>query len=456
MSAVTATGRHPPAPAQRAPGPGGNPWLQLGRYLHHPLATMERLRSGYGPVAYVPFPRGHSFFFVTDPVLIRRVLVDDQALFVKGRALQAARRLLGDGMLTSEGVDHRDRRRLVQPIFHSSLIDRYGVAMVAAAEATGARWQNGAAVDINAEMTRLALDVVGRTIFDADVESEAPEIREVLEAGMRVFHRFLLPGADLLWRLPLPATRRFDAAKRDIDAMLMRMIAERPGTPPETPGLLDHLLALRDEDGRRLLTDEQIRDEAITLMLAGHETTAQALTWTWYLLARSPEVEVELRDELARVLGERPPVAADCADLPFTEAVVRESLRLYPPVWALARIATDTYRLGDWDVPEGGTIVTSQWVVHRSPEHFADPLAFRPRRWLDDPPPPRGAYFPFAAGPRICVGERFAMLEAMLVLAVLVRRWHVEPLVADPRLDARFTLRPRGGLPAAIRAVTPG
>ena len=249
-------------------------------------------------------------------------------------------------------------------------------------------------MDVNAEMTGLALDVVGRTIFDADVESEAPEIRDVLEAGMRVFHRFLLPGADLLWRLPLPATRRFDAAKRDVDAMLMRMIAERPRNTARDPGLLDHLLALRDEDGRRVLTDEQIRDEAITLMLAGHETTAQALTWTWYLLARNPEVEVELRDELRPVLGDRPPVAADCPRLPFTEAVVRESLRLYPPVWALARIATEPYRLGDWS-RAGGRHHRHQPVGRAPPpEHFADPLAFRPRRWLDGAPPPARRLLP--------------------------------------------------------------
>jgi cytochrome P450 len=213
------------------------------------------------------------------------------------------------------------------------------------------------------------------------------------------------------------------------------------------------LVALEDSDGRRVLTDAEIRDEAITLMLAGHETTAQALTWAWYLLARNPAAAAALRAELRAVLGTRPPASADFARLPYTQAVFRETLRLYPPVWALARIATAPYRLGGYDVPEGGTIITSQWVVHRRERYFAEPLRFVPERWLDGAaPPPPGAYFPFAAGGRMCIGERFAMLEGTLVLADLARRWRIEPTVSDPAIDARFTLRPHGGLPAVVAA----
>jgi cytochrome P450 len=435
------------------PGPRAPAWVSFGRYLRDPLGMMTSLREEYGSVAFVRFPGGHSFHFVTDAALIRRVLVDDQALFVKGRALRAARRLLGDGLLTSEGADHLRRRRLIQPIFHSSMIDRYGDEMVSAAERTSARWRDRGDVDLNEEMMRLALDIVGRTIFAADVESGAPEIREVLEAGMRVFHRFLLPGAGLLWRLPLPATERFDAAKRDIDAMIARMVEERREAPADPPGLLDHLLALRDEDGRRLLSDEEIRDEAITLMLAGHETTAQALTWTWLLLAQHPDAAERLRAELREVLAGARPAARDVASLEYTQAVFREALRLYPPVWALARIATEPYRLGDYDVPEGGTIITSQWVVQRQPEYFAEPDAFRPERWLDGAAPPQqGAYFPFAAGSRMCIGERFAMLEGVLILATLAREWDVVTSPVPPPIDPRFTLRPRGGLPAVTVA----
>jgi cytochrome P450 len=431
------------------PGPGGPAWGNFARYMRDPLRTMDGFAADHGDVVFVRFPGGHSFYFVSDAELVRRVLVDDGSAFVKGRALQAARRLLGDGLLTSEGADHLRRRRLIQPVFRREQIDRYGDAMIAAAEHVSADWDDGAAVDINREMTRVALRVVGRTIFDADVESEAPEIAAVLDAGMRVFHRFLLPGAGLLWRLPLPATRQFNAAKRDIDRFLDRLVAGRDGGSQD---LVSVLVGLRDGDGARTLGDAEVRDEAITLMLAGHETTAQALTWAWYLLAQNPPAWAALRAELAAVLGSRPLATADFDRLPYTQAVFREALRLYPPVWALARIATRPYDLGPYRVPDRGTIVMSQWVVHRRAAYFADPLRFAPERWLNGPPPPAGAYFPFAAGSRMCIGERFAMLEGTLVLAAIGRTWQVVPKPASPHIDARFTLRPRHGLPARVLA----
>ena len=437
-----------PAP----PGPAGPAWRNFVQYLRDPLATMDGLAAAYGGVAFVRFPAGHSFYLVSDAELIRRVLVDDNAVFVKGRALQAAKRLLGEGLLTSEGADHLRRRRLIQPVFHHGRIDGYGAVMIDAADHVTADWSDGALVDVNREMTRMALQVVGRTIFDADVESEAPEIAAVLDAGMRVFHRFLLPGAELLWRLPLPATRRFNAAKRDIDLFLERLVTDRASVEGRPPDLVGVLTGLHDDAGARTLTDAEIRDEAITLMLAGHETTAQALTWSWYLLARNPPAWETLRTELREVLAGRPPAPADFARLPYTQAVFREALRLYPPVWALARITTRPYQLGPYPIPERGTIVISQWVVHRRPEHFADPERFSPERWLEGPPPPVGAYFPFAAGGRMCIGERFAMLEGTLVLAAIARDWRIVPEGPAPRLDARFTLRPRQGLPARVRA----
>jgi cytochrome P450 len=325
--------------------------------------------------------------------------------------------------------------------------------MVAAAERAGGRWRDRMQLDVDAAMTDLALDIVGRTIFDADVESEAPEIRAVLEAGMGVFHRFLLPGGELMWRLPLPATRRFNAARDDFDAMMLAMIRGRSGGERARPDLIDHLMALRDQqDGGGRLSETEIRDEAVTLLLAGHETTARGLTWAWHLLTRHPQASAALRAELAEVLGGRLPQAGDYAQLPYTQAVFREALRLYPPVWALARIATRRVDLGRLTVPEGETVIISQWVVHRSPTRWAAATEFRPRRWIDEPPPSAGAYFPFGGGPRLCIGERFAMLEGVLVLATLASRWQVHTLGSSPRIDARFTLRPRGGLPAIVRA----
>src|SRR3954469_1221123 len=431
----------------------GRSWQNAVTYLRDPLGYMTSLRDRFGNTVYVPFPGGHGFVFVSEPALIRRILVDESHSFVKGRALRAARRLLGDGLLTSEGADHLRRRRLIQPVFHRTLIERYGEAMVGAAERTAQRWRDGATVDANAEMTRLALEIVGRTIFDADVESEAPEIHRVLDAGMRVFHRFLLPGGELMWRLPLPATRRFVGARSDFDAMVYRLIRERAGASGGAPDLIDHLLAIRSPEGGRALSDEEVRDEAVTLLLAGHETTAQALTWTWLLLAEHPAAAKQLCQELESVLGDRPATPADVPALPYTEAVFREALRLYPPVWALARIASQDVDLGELALPAGSTAIMSQWVVHRDASNFAEPHRFRPERWIDGPAPAQGAYFPFGGGARLCIGERFAMLEGVLVLATLARRWDVRPLDRAPRIDARFTLRPRGGMPAHVRAI---
>jgi cytochrome P450 len=438
--------------AARASGAG---WRNAAAYLRDPLGFMTSLRRSLGTAVDVPFPGGHDFVLLSDPDLIRGVLVEERSAFVKGRALQAARRLLGDGLLTSEGSDHRRRRRLIQPVFHSALIERYGAAMVDAAERSSGRLTAGAVVDVNAQMTRLALEIVGRTIFDADVEAEAPEIGRVLHAGMRVFHRFLLPGGELMWRLPLPATRRFFAARTAFDEAVYELIRERRQARPE-PDLIDHLLALRSADGSRALSDAEIRDEAVTLLLAGHETTAQALTWTWHLLARNPAASARLAGELASALGDRPPEVADVPNLPYTTAVFRESLRLYPPVWALARIATRPVQLAGLSVPAGRTVVMSQWVVHRDPASFDQPQAFRPERWLNRFQPAPGSYFPFGAGSRICIGERFAMLEGTLVLAALARRWRLVPHAPAPRVDPRFTLRPHGGLPATVRRAPAG
>ncbi|HEU0192945.1 MAG TPA: cytochrome P450 [Gaiellales bacterium] len=441
-----------PAAAARASSHG---WRNAGAYLRDPLGFMTSLRRSHGTVVDVPFPGDHDFLFLSEPDLIRRVLVEERAAFVKGRALQAARRLLGDGLLTSEGADHRRRRRLIQPVFHSALIERYGTAMVDAAERSSDRLQAGAVVDANAEMTRLALEIVGRTIFDADVEADAPEIGRVLQAGMRVFHRFLLPGGELMWRLPLPATRRFNAARAAFDDAVFDLIRERR-EPRLEPDLIDHLLALTTEDGRRALSDAEIRDEAVTLLLAGHETTAQALTWTWYLLARNAAASERLAEELQRVVGDRRLEVSDVPNLPYTTAVFRESLRVYPPVWALARIATRPVELDGLTVQEGRPVVMSQWVVHRDPACFERPQAFIPERWLGGFQPAPGTYFPFGAGSRICIGERFAMLEGTLVLATLARRWRLVPHAPAPRIDPRFTLRPHGGMPATVRPAPAG
>lgn len=445
---MTATASRPDT--ARPAGPAGNPWLQLGRYLRDPLGVMEDC-AAHGDVAFVPFPGGHAFYFLSRPDLIRRVLVDDHANFTKGRALRAGKRLLGEGLLTSEGADHLRRRRMLQPLFSRRRVDGYAPAFAAVAADTQAGWHDGQTVELNGEMMRLALAVVARTIFTADVETEAPEIREVMDAGMRVFHRFLLPGSELLWRLPLPATRRFNRAKQNVDAFVLETIANRRRAGEPGSDVLGLMLGAHRQAGEPPLPDRALRDESITMILAGHETTAQALTWSWHLLAGHPQAHSRLCRELDDVLGGRTPGPGDLDALVYTRAVFLETLRLYPPVWALARIARGTYELDGWSLPAGATLIMSQWVMHRDRRWFDQPSRFRPERWLTQPQPPAGAFFPFGGGPRICIGERFAITEAVLALAAIGQRFAVVPHRPAPALDPRFTLRPRGGLTATVR-----
>lgn len=449
---AAATAERPPR--NRPAGPSGNPWVLLGRYLRDPLAVMEQCRA-HGDVAYVRFPGEHDFYFLSRPDLIRRVLVDDAQSFVKGRALRAGKRLLGEGLLTSEGAEHLVRRRMIQPLFGRRRIRGYAPAVLDAAAATAGRWRDGETIDLNGEMMRFALAVVARTIFAADVEREAPEIREVMDASMRVFHRFLLPGSELLWRLPLPATRRFNAARRDVDRFVFTTIDDRRRRPEQGDDVLALMLRAHRETGDEPLPDGALRDESITMILAGHETTAQALTWTWHLLARNRDVERRLLEELSQVLGGRPPGPDDVDALPYTRAVFLETLRLYPPVWALARISTEPYELDGWRLDAGSTLIMSQWVVHRDARWFPRAARFLPERWLAQPAPPPGAFFPFGGGPRLCIGERFAIAEAVLALAAIAQRWQVVPHTPAPSLDPRFTLRPHGGLRATVRLRNP-
>lgn len=393
-------------------------------------------------------------YLVSHPELIRDVLVTHGRSFMKGRALQQAKRILGNGLLTSEGELHLRQRRLIQPLFHAERVAGFAGAMVSAAERVSERWRGGSEVELAGEMTELTLAIVGRTLFDADVERDARDVGAALTVAMEAFDRFMVPGAGLLELLPLPSTRRFRAARERLDAIIERMIDERRADPGRHGDLLTMLLEARDEDGSGGMSRTQIRDEAMTIFLAGHETTAQALAWTWYLLSANPEAEARLHDELDRVLNGRPPGAADAARLPYTRAVVAESIRLYPPAWSIARRALTELELGGYRIARGSIVVTSPWIVQRDARWFPEPARFDPERWLvDDPARPRLAYFPFGGGTRICIGERFAWTEAMLVLATLASRWRARLVPGHPVEPLpRITLRPRYGLRMILQA----
>ena len=447
-----ARGARGAAAAREVPGP--RPFWPVGhvyQFSRDPLAFLARLAREYGDVSR--FHSGpQSVFFLSHPDYIRDLLVTHHARFKKGRALQRAKRLLGEGLLTSEGEFHRRQRRLAQPAFHRQRVAAYGRVMVEYAAKTSARWRDGQALDIADEMTRLTLAVVGKTLFDADVESDADEVGAALTDVMNLFGYLMLPYSELLEKLPLPPRRRFERARARLDAVIYRIIAERRRERRDRGDLLSTLLHAVDEEGDRTgMTDEQLRDEVMTIFLAGHETTANALTWAWYMLARNPEAEARLHAELDAVLGPgREPTPEDVPALAYTEMVVAETMRLYPPAWALGRLSLEEHEVGGYRIPRGSLVLVSQYVTHRDPRFFPDPERFDPGRWTPEAKAarPQFAYFPFGGGPRRCVGEGFAWTEAVLILTTLARRWRLRLLPGRAvETQPRITLRPgRGGV----------
>jgi cytochrome P450 len=362
--------------------------------------------------------------------------------------LERARVLLGDGLLTSEGDHHRRQRRLVQPAFHRDRLAGYGAVMVERTAEVRERWQSGASFDVLQEMMRLTLAIVAKTLFSTEVDSEADDIGTALTEVFALFDIILLPFSELLEKLPLPAVRRFHRARKRLDQTIYRLIAERRALGIDAGDLLSMLLLARDEDGQGGMTDPQVRDEALTLFLAGHETTSNALTWTWYLLSQNPAAEAAFHAEIDTALAGRLPSFEDLPRLRYTESVFAESLRLYPPVWGIGRRALEDYPVGDFVVPKGSVVLMSPYAMHRDSRWFPDPLEFRPERWLsDDAARPKFAYFPFGGGARVCIGERFAWMEGILILAALGERWRLR-LEPGHRVEthARITMRPKHGM----------
>jgi cytochrome P450 len=311
-------------------------------------------------------------------------------------------------------------------------------------------WRDGDTLDMSEEMMRLTLGIVGKTLFDADVVSEAKQVGEAMTVVMDLFNTITIPFFELLQKLPLPQLRRFDAAKARLDAIIYRMIEERRRLGEDRGDLLSMLLLAQDTEGDGgQMSDEQLRDEVMTIFLAGHETTANALTWTWYLLSQNPAAEAKLHGELDQVLGGRLPTVEDVPKLTYTEMVLAESMRLYPPAWALGRLAMTEIEIGGYVVPRKSLVLMSQFVMHRDPRYFTDPLRFDPERWSPEAREvrPQFSYFPFGGGPRRCIGEGFAWMEGVLLIAGLAQQWQLRlapnHLVA---LKPVITLRPKHGM----------
>ena len=418
----------------------------------NPLDFFTTLARTYGDVSSYRMA-GEQLFLVNEPRLIRDILVTHNRNFTKSRGLERSKRLLGQGLLTSEGAMHLRQRRLMQPAFHRDRIAGYGDLMVGYADRMRNAWTDGATLDIAREMNRLTLSIVGRTLFDVDVESQAAAVGEALTAVMESFWMMMLPFAEVLERLPVPKLRRARMARARLDAIIYRMIADRRASGRDHGDLLSMLLTAQDEDDGGGMTDQQVRDEAMTIFLAGHETTANALTWTWYLLSGAPDVEAKLHAEVDRVLQGRLPTMGDLASLPYVERVVTESMRLYPPAWIIGRRAIAEYQLGEYVVPPRSILVMSPYIMQRDPRFYADPERFDPDRWTPEfrAALPKFAYFPFGGGPRQCIGESFAWMELILLVATIAQQWRLRlvpghPVVPQPLI----TLRAKHGMRMTI------
>ena len=407
---------------------------------------MPQLVRDYGDIVTM---RYYNFrvYFVSHPDYIEQVLVNHNRKFIKGRILRKNKQLFGNGLLTSEGDFWLRQRRLAQPAFHRARIASYADTMVRYANRLVAEWKGGEERDIHAEMMRLTLQIVGKTLFDADVERDAQDVGKSLELLLEIGANFRRAIFVPHW-LPTPTNLRVKREVAQIEKILYRIIGERRASGRDAGDLLSMLLSAQDEDGSRM-TDRQLRDEAVTLFLAGHETTASTLSWTWWLLARNPAVEAKLHAELDAVLGDRAPSLDDLPRLAYAGHVITESLRLYPAAWGMARLAVEDHEIAGYPVTKGMGVAMAQWGVHRDPRWYDAPGEFRPERWENDlwKQLPRFAYFPFGGGPRQCIGNAFALMEATLILATIARKFRLRLVANHPVAPlASITLRPRHGV----------
>jgi len=423
----------------------------LPEFRKNAPAFLQKVAREHGDIVHIRLGPQNAYV-ISNPEWIKDILVTHQSNFTKSRMLERAKVLLGEGLLTSEADFHKRQRRLVQPAFHRDRLMGYGSSMVECAAQCRDRWTPGARFDVSREMNRLTLAIVARTLFSADVSSQADEIGSALTEVFALFEMVLLPFSEWIEKLPLPSVRRFERARARLDQTIYGIIAERRKSGDDKGDLLSMLLLAQDEDSSTM-TDKQVRDEALTLFLAGHETTANALTWTWYLLSQNPEAEARFHAEIDSVLGGRLPTFEDLQTLKYVEMVFAESMRLFPPAWGIGRRPIQEYRVGDYELPARSVTLMSPYVVHRDPRWFPDPETFDPDRWLPEnvATRPKFSYFPFGGGARVCIGERFAWMEGVLLLATLGAKWKLR-LVPGHRVETRalITLRAKYGMEMVV------
>jgi cytochrome P450 len=440
-------------PAIRRP-PGPKPHFLIGNFplgSSDPLSVFSAWAREFGDIFYYRAGWIHVYF-LNHPDLIESALITQQQKLLKDRVIQNSRWFLGEGLLTSEGPSWMRQRRLCQPAFHRERLASYAQIVTECAQQTLASWREGEIRDAHQEMMRLTLRVVARVLFSVEVKRETEQVQQALNLLMKHSSggRMILPPSVRF--LPLPFLIRVRRAVRQLDEVVYGIIRQRRDNAGGNCDLLSMLMAARDEDGSQM-SDRQLRDEIMTFLLAGHETTALSLSWTWYVLSQHPEVEHKLHCELQQVLADRLPTFEELPRLRYTESVIKESMRLYPPAWSLARTAATDLELGGYRIPAGSNVVMSQWIMHRDSRFFPDPERFAPDRWstTEMQKLPRFAYFPFGGGPRFCIGVSFAMMEATLLLAAIAPRFQLRLVPGHPVEPVpSITLRPKNGIRVSL------
>jgi cytochrome P450 len=437
---------------RRPPGP--RPHFPIGNFplaSPDPLSVFAAWAREFGDIFYYRAGWIHVYF-LNRPDYIESVLVTQHQNFIKDRVVRNSRWIFGDGLLTNEGSSWLRQRRLIQPVFHRDRIASYAQIMTRYTAEMLDTWQDGETRDVHQDMMHLTLRIVAKVLFSVEVAEETGKVASALNVLMRYGSggKMVLPA--FLRYLPLPSLLQVRRAVRQLDEIVYGIIRQRRASGGSSGDLLSMLLAAQDEDGSRM-TDQQLRDEAMTFLLAGHETTALSLSWIWFLLNDHPEIERKLHGELRTVLGGRMPETQDLARLSYSEKVVKEAMRLYPPAWGVARTALRDCEIGGFRIPAGANVVMSQWVMHRDPRFYGDPEKFDPDRWTAENTQrlPRFAYFPFGGGPRLCIGASFAMMEATLLLAAIAQRFQLRLVPGQSIVPVpSITLRPKNGIRVVV------
>src|SRR6266516_2278213 len=417
------------SPIEYPPGPHSIlPNKLLRDFMHDPLKSLMDIAHTYGDIAHFKFGRRH-IYLINNPYYIEDILIRNYKNFIKSRGLQVSRRLLGEGLVTSEGEYHDRQRRIIQPAFHPNLIKRYGGIMTTYAVRMCQQWEDGITLDMHKEMIHVTSAIISKAVLGSDIKSEEEdEVGNALLTCIEYFNRLIMTFGELIEKIPiLPINKGLQHAKKKLDTIVYTKIKEHRDNETKSEknaDLLYTLLQAQDaEAGIGRMTDSQLRDEVMTIFLAGHETTANALTWTYYLLSEHPATETKLQEELQSVFGNNRTnvTVEDVPRLEYTEKILTESMRLYPPAWALGRQVIDDYIVGGYTIPAGSIILMSQYVMHRDPRYFPEPDRFYPDRWTEEfkKQLPRFSYFPFGGGIRGCIGEPFAWLEAILLTAAI-------------------------------------